>query len=793
MATVTDIDKLTGLVRGSKAVRACLRCRRQKLKCDVQRPCTLCIRAGSECIPASGDLRRQRRAGMEQGRVHHNGSRRQVSLAAPSVDKFPRSSSQTFDWSSSSTMELAETAFKYHKSDGLETSITSALPGGKRLAQSTESPESQPLSLARDPLALTVLRANARRPSVKGVLAILPGPQPTRLLVDTYFDRVHWFMLVFHQNSFRAAFDNLYSPNGTGENEEQFGFACLVLTVATLGLQYTCTYRKKLLEDMQVEPSQLMEIFLSTLKALMLDIISLGSLESVQVCVLIGSFYLYHGEPGLAWPIFGCAQRITEALGLHRRLNLDFSKWDADADAARERQRYESRKRCWWALFEVDRFCSMVYGYSWSMPNQEYDVEFLDPAAKICSDGADKRIGSEQATLLSYKALMAELYVIITKILSEEYRPKWPGNETVTRESKIQSLISHVGRFDGELRNWYRKLPVKLRLGDNGNAAYRSKIEMERDIGAVGEVFEGHIFRMQALSLAIAYENAIILAHRPLLTFRLANSTSTSSTVVGHTNTDPFRYSFHVCRQAALRSSRFGSLPIFCEARDTYAVAFLGIHLFMACVTLALIASSEPLTVQAHEAKLGIQRLLDMQRTLMDRSLPSAQGYEIMKKLAKLVLSRELDKLLLPSAVDLNTVDGRNLEERLQRSLSAPSPKPSDDRIGDSAVDNKLTANPCPPLTLNGDGIEPTEQECNVPESLDTAESGPAPEPYFDIIEDTSMAQMLLDLDEFLLNRPTNDEPADEYGNAEGPISNGGSGLMELEQAWIWGIDHFNF
>ncbi|KAK7216151.1 hypothetical protein V2G26_004154, partial [Clonostachys chloroleuca] len=33
-----------------KVNNACARCRRQKLKCDIERPCLLCTRAGVECI-----------------------------------------------------------------------------------------------------------------------------------------------------------------------------------------------------------------------------------------------------------------------------------------------------------------------------------------------------------------------------------------------------------------------------------------------------------------------------------------------------------------------------------------------------------------------------------------------------------------------------------------------------------------------------------------------------------------------------------------------------------------------
>ncbi|KAJ5715678.1 fungal specific transcription factor [Penicillium malachiteum] len=39
----------------TKVGSACKRCRAQKLKCDIQRPCTLCLRAGIDCQSGAVD------------------------------------------------------------------------------------------------------------------------------------------------------------------------------------------------------------------------------------------------------------------------------------------------------------------------------------------------------------------------------------------------------------------------------------------------------------------------------------------------------------------------------------------------------------------------------------------------------------------------------------------------------------------------------------------------------------------------------------------------------------------
>lgn len=71
-----------------------------------------------------------------------------------------------------------------------------------------------------------------------------------------------------------------------------------------------------------VDPCLLRDNILNTIRTKLLDIVSLGSLEAAQTCVLLGTYYLYHGNPGLAWPVCGCGLRIAQALNLHRKLPL---------------------------------------------------------------------------------------------------------------------------------------------------------------------------------------------------------------------------------------------------------------------------------------------------------------------------------------------------------------------------------------------------------------------------------------------------------------------------------------
>ncbi|KAI9736950.1 MAG: hypothetical protein M1834_000539 [Cirrosporium novae-zelandiae] len=804
----------------SRTPRACARCKRQRLKCDIQRPCMTCRRAGAKCENVQINRWRHQYGKESAHYVSQNVStspcqqktpatRKGAGLETPEasqpeheLSKTPKPSSIDVNHEhtpscegsrsrtpqniehlepSSSTLEFVKEArlpipplaFHFHSSDALDTSPTSALPGGR--------------------VYTPMLRRSRHLPTAK-LIAVLPTHKATSLLVDTYFDRVHWFMLVFHQTAFRAKFGALFSTGsyqGT-DGDGDFGFVCSVLTVVTLGLQYTCPYRKKILSDLNIDTDLLMEQLLSTLRSVVFDLVSVGSLESAQVCILLGSFYLYHGDPGPAWPIIGCALRIAQALRLHRRQDI-FSNLSTSQEVAE--QTSEEKKRCWWALFEIDCFCSMVYGYPLNVSKRNCDVDLLDPFAKPGSERGKSQADQapREPTLLSYKFHMSELSLILTDILSELYSPSH-GTLIFTRnlsrkDGYVQDLVAKVAHLDGRLKQWRSTIHPKMLLEDSLmiGAAYSSTDQMHADIGASGPVFERHVMRMQAMTLTLAYENALIVTHRPLLSFRLAQPSISSDITRQITPmfraADPFRYSLETCRQAAFQTANISRLPVFHEALDTYAIAFVGIHLFTAGVTLCLMASYEPLTLQAHEAKAGIRRILTMQAALRSKSVLVSQGFDILRKLAKLVFSKELEKML--DVEDLESDELPGIDSVNSRAQVLENPSVADQSgVSTHQLQDDLLSESRNPAHL--DNINTDNQS--------SFNLGPIFGSTVDLnfVQDETMMQSLFDIDRVLSYRPPTDSlnesgwPENEHFLSLDSASASVSADQEQEQAWIW-------
>ncbi|KAJ6035789.1 fungal-specific transcription factor domain-containing protein [Penicillium herquei] len=349
----------------TKVGSACERCRAQKLKCDIQRPCTLCLRAGIDCQSGTIDQWRSFQS-PQTGPANTSAPKRKRAQRTDQSRKQSRPSTSTEQqqpWSSS-TMSLVEGAFHFHNSSTPDSSLITALPG---TTTGIREPRKQGTVPVTNP------RLQEFQSTIKDLVSLLPSREVAALLVDTYFDRVHWFMLIFHQEDFRRDWQAMYDSRHSIENYPNPAFLSTFLVVIAIALQYTGSHRQHLLREYGVDPSTLKEKILSIIRAKLLDIVSLASLEAVQTCVLLGTYYLYHGNPGLAWPVCGCGLRLAQALNLHRMVP------GSDSTDPEIQRKYETRKRCWWAIYEIETFCSMSYGYPLSIKDADCDVELLDP------------------------------------------------------------------------------------------------------------------------------------------------------------------------------------------------------------------------------------------------------------------------------------------------------------------------------------------------------------------------------------------------------------------------------
>jgi hypothetical protein len=220
--------------------------------------------------------------------------------------------------------------FRSQESPSFRERATFAIPGGYRNITSNGTINSNgvpsPLLPVRDILGIQ-----------------LPSHEVCNKLLETYFSAVHWFSLVLYEPKFRSRYETIMASGLASRNDR--GFLLLITIILVMACWYTPTQNASDLGLSKAELDNLSTELLSTVQRGFMDLMDEESLEFVQVCALLGSFYLYHGKPRSSFSILGAATKASQALNLHR-----------DTDARWSLEDKEERKRVWWTIYTWDRF-----------------------------------------------------------------------------------------------------------------------------------------------------------------------------------------------------------------------------------------------------------------------------------------------------------------------------------------------------------------------------------------------------------------------------------------------------
>lgn len=115
------------------------------------------------------------------------------------------------------------------------------------------------------------------------------------------------------------------------------------MLVIALGSHYLALSRSSSLNFVKYQ--KLSKDLLAEIEIHFLQIISSSTLETVQICVLLGSFLLFNGRPNAGLGISGSGVKIAQVMGLHRE-----RLWKELSPVKRE-----ERRRTWWALEVFDK------------------------------------------------------------------------------------------------------------------------------------------------------------------------------------------------------------------------------------------------------------------------------------------------------------------------------------------------------------------------------------------------------------------------------------------------------
>jgi hypothetical protein len=526
------------------------------------------------------------------------------------------------------------------------------------------------------------------RLSTVSILRHLPPRPVVDYLATVYFNTVHWFVVVVHEGHFlhhyRKIMD-LFAQNESSipDRDEDFTFALLILTIAALGGRYASVHAARRRRCTQAFSQSTTGADGSTsdaatatcrlfavLRNNSTDNLTCGTLATVQSMLLLGNLYLYHGHSNLAWTHTASMVRVAQALELHKEDSE--MRWTSpyyqSMDLAERRQ---LKWRLFWAVHTSDRFLAMCYGLPplisdedcvANIPREDCIYPRTGSSSFLMLDDNRRPATAGPTTLLTYQTHKLKFYVILGHIIQTLYRQTKGGlkgifSQTSNKlsQSSTDQIVNNVRDLDRTLRRWYSELPKELRISERATCPDKEEERTpdddddiidpvhddacndSRDVHERRKRIKNSIYSMQALLLQLAYDHALVLIHRPILTLKNNERQAPPK--------DMLCWSISTCWSASLRISRIGWHPVFDRNYHAHAVSFVGVHLFAAGVILGAFACSDPLSRLALEAKRGLSRVIQMQRRLKGKVIVSAQSLAILEKLAYDVMRKEAKRM----------------------------------------------------------------------------------------------------------------------------------------------------
>ena len=480
------------------------------------------------------------------------------------------------------------------------------------------------------------------------VTMLRPPSEAMEGLIDVFFDRMHWFILIFHEPSFRRSAQRVCLSDTWDRSE--LGPVLATLMVSAIGLQSVVHdaswHGHELLAESSLEAGSLRDALIREVRFHLLDLLDDCCIETMQVCSLLGTYCIFHASPTLAWNILGLSVRTAYALALH----CDDDEQDYDPVIA------QVRRRNWNHITVADTFAAMIYGrpacldaaFSHLQPLYDLDDSTLGPglSANPLLAGASPD-GRGAVTKLTFHVLKFRLYEITRQALNR-FRVLRLQNPISAED--LASLVKAVQYFRTLLEAWRADLPPAFNFEtgsrDDPLDGLADNVTLSPE-----EQRARQQLSLQILTLCVTYDSAIIFIHRPLLEYRVpaASQQQQQHHQQGSPNqADVARESLELSVSAALRISR---LPV-ARLETQFVISFILMNFFTAGVILCIPPTIWPFSTLAHEAKAGTLRIIRASRGLRTVSQIARHTEQLLTGLLKLSLQQEVDNGLQQDDVD---------------------------------------------------------------------------------------------------------------------------------------------
>ncbi|KAK9328173.1 fungal-specific transcription factor domain-containing protein [Lipomyces starkeyi] len=763
---------------------ACQRCRRHKIRCDTYRPCSLCIRANATCVPVDTTrLQKKMRlsnsepdpepaesemahrdiaiSSINKGSERQSCSESQVRSSVQAskngrlsfTNQSPASSSADYH-EVPSAMGITRKIFGLHGLNVVER-ITSAIPDGEMHTENSP----------------TDCDASVKHP-IKFILGSpLPSKDVMDVMLEEYFDSVHWFSLVIFEPRFRPEYNSVAEGYAY---QSQKGFLILLSTVLGMAAWYHSKKSSGSESSLPHEDWNKWRVnLLSLAEARFLELMDESSLASIQTCLLLGSFYVYHGRPNSSFALLGATIKSAQAMGLHR----DPCRCGTDES--------EERKRVWWTIYTWDRFASITYGRPLGINDNDCNVtmpaDIYECARPRCENSDDDSV----ICYSQYQRQLNMLYIIVSPLIETIFGMRSFGSR---KRYSADNYAASMQAVSQRLAVWREQLPRNLLF--NFDCDIQQNASPRR-----------RAHHLQALALQLTYDNILIILHRPVLVQQidrlckarpgqeseandhLANNVGTSPP--NPADGDNLSISITSSQQwwnAAVRTSGVTTMPNTIQlATDSHLVAFLAIILFNAAIVMVVCALSDPLSDRAQEAKRNITRIFRLEEFLGKQSTLSRQSSIVLQDVIQLLLNRETEVMLAPIVPSRSRFVSRTSDDQTYSKL--PTAVTLEDVLRDFIPEHKVPSiDHNPELVGVNETLVLNESLSSVQKVLPNFCSGTTETNGLQSPESYEMATHVQELQKQFHD----DSNSDTVEQANEPIDYGG---VDAGLYWIWNMN----
>ncbi|OJZ80583.1 hypothetical protein ASPFODRAFT_704873 [Aspergillus luchuensis CBS 106.47] len=580
------------------------------LQCETVRPCILCRHAGRKCETTDRRAYR-RRQGLRTQRV-------------PSVENQSPGTAEACNPSHGPTLPGSNVTY----SEGTQLGeTTSSIDFAQRIFDEEET--GRVLTAATLPGDVAASNPNLGDNMWRLQKIKLPSPKIMLTLIDAYFHRMQWFILLFVEPEFRKCAQRII-PHDQWHRRD-LGACMAVLAVAAIGLQSVLLDREwpghELLRMHSIDPQVLLDGLISEIRVHLLDLLEDCPIEAVQVPMLLSCYYVFH-KPRLAWTVLGMSVRAAYALDIqHPKLT--------DTDPVMD----EIKTRCWNHLIVADTFTTMVYGRALSIDYAEVrqlrvvdDLTIPSPLLNLFPEMASNSNSGRS----KFHIMKAEIYRVVRETLLQFRRLRFGP---MMEDKELQTVASIAQESDGNLRLWRQRVPRMFDYNFWSSGGWEDITQALQTSDVLVKEQAETIF-LQAAILQLTYDSALIHIHRALLERRVR---TTCKPVV-----EAINKSLMAATTAALRISR---IPVH-KFQNSFAGSFVSMQQFTAGAILCLQPSLLPFSQAAFDAKAGVMRIIRASRAISYHNRIAKHIEELLTELLRVVNEREMSRALVDDPSD---------------------------------------------------------------------------------------------------------------------------------------------